>query len=361
MADSGATVMADEFLLGERYLKNPETVRKFIACLPIIDIPARYVIMKPLRDVDFTRDNVRSITFLVNPDQLSALVVLANHDGEHNENVIIPFAAGCHSIGICTFRENEREHPRAVVGLVDLSARKNLRRQLGRDVMSLSVTAQDVSADGGKRRRKFFRTRNLEEPVGVGEKTMQIMTILGSPRRQGNTAKVLGWIEGQFQAAGHAVDQANILDYSVEGCCECLACKKGTVELCSMDDGGNALFRRMVAADLVLIAAPVFCWGFPAQIKGLIDRMLCLMDFEDERPGAPRLHGKPMALLLTAGGEQADNGDLVIRGFEHLVEYLMARMAGHLFVAGCTTPEEMGDNVKARAIAFATMLSVQGK
>ena len=41
---------------------------------------------------------------------------------------------------------------------------------------------------------------------------MRIMTILGSPRRQGNTAKVLGWIEEQFQADGHKVDPANILD-----------------------------------------------------------------------------------------------------------------------------------------------------
>ena len=115
---------------------------------------------------------------------------------------------------------------------------------------------------------------------------MRIMTILGSPRRHGNTAKVLGWIEDQFHAAGHHVDAANILDYSVRGCGECLACKKGAVELCSIDDDANALFQRMVAADLVLIAAPVFCWGFPAQIKGLIDRMFCMMDFDGKRTGA---------------------------------------------------------------------------
>ena len=131
--------MAEDFLLGERYLKTPELVRKFVACLPVMDIPARYVVMKPLHDVDLTRDNVRSITFLVNPDQLSALVVLANYEGEHNENVIIPFAAGCQSIGICTVRENQREHSRAVIGLVDLSARKNLRRQLGKDVRKVSA------------------------------------------------------------------------------------------------------------------------------------------------------------------------------------------------------------------------------
>jgi len=142
MAASGATAMADEFLQGERYLKSPQVVAKFLAGLPIMDIPARYVVMKPLREVDLTRDNVRSITFLVNPDQLSALVVLANYDGEHNENVAIPFAAGCQAIGICTYRESEKANPRAVVGLVDLSARKNVRRQLGKDVMSFSVTAE---------------------------------------------------------------------------------------------------------------------------------------------------------------------------------------------------------------------------
>jgi uncharacterized protein (DUF169 family) len=140
MAASGA-VMAEDFLWGERYLKNPEVVKQFIASLPIVDIPAQYVVMKPLREVDLSRDDVRSITFLVNPDQLSALVILANYEGGQEENVIIPFAAGCQSIGICTFRENQRDRPRAVVGMVDLSARKNLRRQLGKDVMSLSVTA----------------------------------------------------------------------------------------------------------------------------------------------------------------------------------------------------------------------------
>ncbi len=188
---------------------------------------------------------------------------------------------------------------------------------------------------------------------------MRIMTILGSPRRHGNTAKVLGWIEDQFHAAGHHVDAANILDYSIRGCGECLACKKGAVELCSIDDDANALFQRMVATDLVLFAAPVFCWGFPAQIKGLIDRMFCMMDFDGERPGAPRLHDKPMALLLTGGGEETDNADMVIRGFQHLVEYLKGRVVGHLFVAGCTTPEKIGDDVKARAVEFAMMLNIQ--
>ena len=190
---------------------------------------------------------------------------------------------------------------------------------------------------------------------------MRIMTILGSPRRHGNTAKVLGWIEEQFRADSHEVDQVHILDQSVRGCGECMACKKGRTELCSIEDDANRLFRRMVKADLLLFAAPVFCWGFPAQLKALLDRMFCLMDFNGERTDVPRLHGKPIALLLTGGGEEADNADMVLRGFGHLVEYLKARPAGNLFVPGCTQPEVIGDDVKDQAVAFAKRLTGKTK
>jgi multimeric flavodoxin WrbA len=188
---------------------------------------------------------------------------------------------------------------------------------------------------------------------------MRTMTILGSPRRQGNTAKVLSWIEEQFHAGGHEVDRANVLDYRVQGCGECMACKRGTIELCSISDDANELYRRMVAADLVLIAAPIFCWGFPAQLKGLLDRMFCLMDMAGEQPVAPWRAGKPMGLLLTGGGEEADNADLVIRGFEQLVQWTKGRMMGHLFIGGCTEPEAIGDEVKSRAVEFASMLARQ--
>jgi multimeric flavodoxin WrbA len=182
---------------------------------------------------------------------------------------------------------------------------------------------------------------------------MRMMTVLGSPRRQGNTAKVLGWIEEQFRADGHEVDSASIVDYTVQGCGECMACKRGSVELCSIGDDANALFRRMAAADLVLIAAPVFCWGFPAQIKALIDRLFCMMDFAGDRVGVPRLYGKGMALFLTGGGGEADNGDLVVRGFEQLVPCLKARPAGHWFVGGCTEPAALRPDLKTRAAEFA--------
>ena len=130
---------SDNFVSGERYIKTPERVHQFIENLPITDIPAERVIFKPLADVDLDQERPRVIVFFADPDQLSAMVVLANYDREHNHNVIIPYAAGCQTIGIYPYQEAQAERPRAVVGLTDLSARVYIRKQLGDNLMTFAV------------------------------------------------------------------------------------------------------------------------------------------------------------------------------------------------------------------------------
>lgn len=129
----------EEFRHGEGYMKSPELVKRFIDSLPIMEVPERYVVFKPLTDLDPTQEQPQVIVFLADPDQLSALVVLASYGGEDNQNVIVPFAAGCQQIGIFPYREARSERPRAVIGLTDLSARKNLKKQLDRNVLSFAV------------------------------------------------------------------------------------------------------------------------------------------------------------------------------------------------------------------------------
>ncbi|MEW6216039.1 MAG: DUF169 domain-containing protein, partial [Nitrospirota bacterium] len=134
----GRKEFAENFLKGERYIKSHELVKKFVEQLPMIDISKKYVVFKPLSKVD-EKDEPVVIVFIVNPHQLSALIVLANYERESLDNVIIPMGAGCQQIGIFAYREAESENPRAVVGLTDLSARKNIRRQLGEDVFTFAT------------------------------------------------------------------------------------------------------------------------------------------------------------------------------------------------------------------------------
>jgi len=129
----------DNFVSGERYIKTPEQVHQFIENLPITDIPAEYVIFKPLADIDPQQETPQVIVFFADPDQLSALVVLANYDRQDNHNVIIPYAAGCQTIGIYPYQEAKAEKKRAVVGLTDLSARVSIRKLLEDHLMTFAV------------------------------------------------------------------------------------------------------------------------------------------------------------------------------------------------------------------------------
>ncbi|MBW2000587.1 MAG: DUF169 domain-containing protein [Deltaproteobacteria bacterium] len=129
----------EDFVHGECYLKSPELVREFVENMPIMRVPSRYVAFKPLDMVDPEKERPEIIVFLAAPDQLSALVVLANYGREGTENVTIPYAAGCQTIGIFPYKEARSENQRAVVGLTDLSARENIRKQLGKDLFSFAV------------------------------------------------------------------------------------------------------------------------------------------------------------------------------------------------------------------------------
>jgi len=131
--------MNDNFVHGERYIQTPELVEDFIESLPITDIPNTYVVFKPLNQVILEQEVPEVIVFFGDMDQISALSILANYGRKGNENVIFPFAAGCQNIGIYPFRESKSEHPRAVLGLNDISARVALKRVLKDDVMTFSV------------------------------------------------------------------------------------------------------------------------------------------------------------------------------------------------------------------------------
>ncbi len=124
----------DEFE-GEGYIKTPELAKNFVECLPITDIPHKYVIFKPLAQVDTDKEKPVLITFCVNIDQLSALVVIANYYRTGNENVMIPQSSGCQSIFLIPYAESKKENPKAVIGLTDITVRPMLEP----NILSFSV------------------------------------------------------------------------------------------------------------------------------------------------------------------------------------------------------------------------------
>jgi multimeric flavodoxin WrbA len=178
---------------------------------------------------------------------------------------------------------------------------------------------------------------------------MKIVTILGSPRKRGNTAAVLRAFE-DLVAAHHQVDRINITDYWIEGCRGCDACQDKLDEPgCPQKDDALQLLERILAGDFVVYACPVYCWSFTAQLKALIDRHYCLVKWQAGEVTAALMAGKRAALLVTCGGDAHDNADLIEVMFDRQMEYVRCEVVGTYVVANCTTPGELG--VRAMDIA----------
>ncbi|MDR2697342.1 MAG: DUF169 domain-containing protein, partial [Holophagales bacterium] len=91
---SAPKIFLEEFSEGEGFLKTTELAQEWVNSLPTPKPEGPYVIIKPLKDVK-PYETPKVVTLLVNADQLSALVVLANYARHGSDNVKIPFGAGC--------------------------------------------------------------------------------------------------------------------------------------------------------------------------------------------------------------------------------------------------------------------------
>jgi uncharacterized protein (DUF169 family) len=126
----------EEFGDGEGFKKTPELTLQTFMALPKIGVNTGFLVAEPLASME-SRPEV--VIFLADGLQLAALTVLANFTRPTGDNVIIPFAAGCASIALFPLAELNGNLPRAVVGLLDLSARVTLKKILGRNLVSCAV------------------------------------------------------------------------------------------------------------------------------------------------------------------------------------------------------------------------------
>jgi uncharacterized protein (DUF169 family) len=144
---------------GEGYLKTPELAHEFMAHLGAVNEPHRYRVLKPLPDVDPEREAPRLVVFLANPDQISALTVLANYKCGAGDAAVVRFGAGCHSFCLQPDRLNQEESLRAVLGMMDITARP----MVPADVLSFTVPWPMFLEMEGNVRGSFFDHKDWQK------------------------------------------------------------------------------------------------------------------------------------------------------------------------------------------------------
>lgn len=121
--------------VGERLYDSPETAFKSKQdyCEREL-ISQRYVTFRPASLVPDGQEPDH-VHMFVNPDQLSALVIMLGFHSGTRENINARFEAACHAVAL-SHQESLREHPRAVLGFFDLGPRFDLPKNL----LSLTMT-----------------------------------------------------------------------------------------------------------------------------------------------------------------------------------------------------------------------------
>jgi multimeric flavodoxin WrbA len=186
---------------------------------------------------------------------------------------------------------------------------------------------------------------------------MKITTLLGSAKKKGNTATVLGWVEAELQEAGHTVERVYLNNKSINGCMGCAKCREHADKIaCIQKDDAQEIMETMMASDVVLYASPLYFWGFTAQIKALIDRGYALVTNYHQPNQTSLMKGKRVGLLATGGGSFENNAESMFTAFDRIVGFLMAEKAGELYVGGCTTPADLTDETREKAIELAKSL-----
>ncbi len=106
----------------------------------------------------------------------------------------------------------------------------------------------------------------------------KILIITGSPRRFSNSRQMAHWFADGAKAAGADVTQteAPAIQYKTAGCTGCCGCQHTDEYKCVLGDGLAQLVETIPQYGTVVLATPVYFFGFPAQIKMILDRFMCL-------------------------------------------------------------------------------------
>jgi len=126
------------FLCGERIYRNMERAINHMETFPITDISEKYVIFTPLSKVKSGERPV-AVVFLADPVQVSGLATLIGSFYEGLDAVYLPPVSGCEQIGIMVYEEAKREHPRAVLGYTDPTARENIGKTIPANMFTFAV------------------------------------------------------------------------------------------------------------------------------------------------------------------------------------------------------------------------------
>lgn len=102
---------------------------------------------------------------------------------------------------------------------------------------------------------------------------MKVVAFNGSPRKEGNTASLIGYVLAELEKEGIETEIVQIGGKTVHGCIACAKCFESKDRRCVIDnDIVNECIEKMLEADGIILASPTYFADLTPELKALIDR-----------------------------------------------------------------------------------------
>ncbi|MBD5418025.1 MAG: flavodoxin family protein [Desulfovibrio sp.] len=157
-----------------------------------------------------------------------------------------------------------------------------------------------------------------------------ILILNGSPRLKGNTVMLCDAFTRGAESSGHTVTRIDLQKLDIHGCLGCMKGGKDPASPCVQKDGMEKVYPAYVAADMVVLASPMYYWAISGQLKTAFDRLFAVAECNPDYAN-PR---KECALLMAAEGDTPDNWKPVLDYYKALTGFLKWKDLGYVLAGG---------------------------
>jgi len=170
---------------------------------------------------------------------------------------------------------------------------------------------------------------------------MRVLGVVGSPRRGGNTHKLVEAVLDGARSEGAEVELWLLRRLHIQECDGCHHC--WTKGCCSKPDDMRDCYPKLAAFDALVLGTPVYWYGPTALMKGFLDRFV----YFNCEPHRALVRGKPVALVVPFEDEDLETARPLTMMFEKSLAYLEMPLVGRVLVPGVTERGEVVNQSEA--------------
>ncbi|MGD2147733.1 MAG: flavodoxin family protein [Anaerolineae bacterium] len=156
----------------------------------------------------------------------------------------------------------------------------------------------------------------------------QVLGVVGSPRKKGNTEILVSRILDGAAAEGAGTETLSLRKLKIRECNGCHTCWKG--RRCSKRDDMNDAYPLISESDAIVFGTPVYWYGPTALLKAFIDRFVYFNCPENRG----KVRGKRAVIAVPYEDEGPEAAELVVAFFERTLAYLEMNLAGQVLAPG---------------------------